>query len=42
MTGGGRANETAAATRLRVALDAERFSLIQLDRRFRQYRHKFE
>jgi hypothetical protein len=42
MTGSTRANETAPAARRRVALDAVRFSLVQLERRFRQYRHRFE
>jgi len=42
MTGGTRANETPAAARRRVAMDAVRFSLVQLERRFRQYRHRFE
>ena len=42
MSGGVRANETPAASRSRIALDAVRFSLVQLDRRFRQYRHRFE
>ncbi len=42
MSGGVRANETPAASRRRIARDAVRFSLVQLDRRFRQYRHRFE
>ncbi|HLJ56043.1 MAG TPA: hypothetical protein VKT77_13470 [Chthonomonadaceae bacterium] len=42
MTGRTRSGEAAALARRRIAVDAVRFSLVQLERRFRQYRNKFQ